>query len=418
MAESFFTGALFFVSGAAILSATVLLVYFISWCFDRSSGEDLLTPSELEERRVAPALLRQVGLAGLLKDEQRSVIKFHFNASSFPYVNFHNIQAHKKATGNDASKVETLASTGDEAEDIVIDSTDTSGVKEQLEDIEEGHNDHEEPSNGTDQVKQAERSTTEAGGNETLDSEKGKIVNSEKESINKARKSAEDEFPETADTPAQQDDDGDKDENADEEDEEKNAQESGSKKTSKRHQHEDVEEGGGDCSICLGKYEEGEKVVIGRTCGHMFHLSCFMEWVDKRHIDCPICRSDMMSADDFLASAYQVLGDDRVNKIRKINEDAAKRVEEWSKKKAEQEQQTATAESSNGEPASTSRGGSDIEEGEAQPADTLSKPEDETNLEPNSEIEVEAEAKLEEAETESNEESESRPVTGKTVTSH
>jgi len=82
--------------------------------------------------------------------------------------------------------------------------------------------------------------------------------------------------------------------------------------------------------------EHGEKVIIGTSCGHMFHLSCFMEWVEKKHMDCPICRSDMITPDEFTASAYQVLGDERVDKIRRINEESARRLEEWTLKNQEE----------------------------------------------------------------------------------
>ena len=51
-----------------------------------------------------------------------------------------------------------------------------------------------------------------------------------------------------------------------------------------------------------------------------------MQWVEKNHTDCPLCRADMMTAENFLASAYEVLGEQRVNKMKHINEEAARRL--------------------------------------------------------------------------------------------
>lgn len=78
----------------------------------------------------------------------------------------------------------------------------------------------------------------------------------------------------------------------------------------------------------LSHAENGEKVVIGSSCGHVFHLACFMEWVEKKQLNCPICRSDMITPDEFTASSFHVLGDARVDKIQRINEEAARRLEE------------------------------------------------------------------------------------------
>lgn len=54
-----------------------------------------------------------------------------------------------------------------------------------------------------------------------------------------------------------------------------------------------------------------------------------MQWVEKNHTDCPLCRSDMMTPENFLASAYAVLGEQRVNKLKHINEEAARRLAAW-----------------------------------------------------------------------------------------
>jgi hypothetical protein len=55
----------------------------------------------------------------------------------------------------------------------------------------------------------------------------------------------------------------------------------------------------------------------------MYHFECFMQWMEKKPNECPFCRSDMMTSDEFLAAAYDVLGEARVNKLKNINEEAA-----------------------------------------------------------------------------------------------
>ena len=42
------------------------------------------------------------------------------------------------------------------------------------------------------------------------------------------------------------------------------------------------------CSICLEKYEINEKVV-NLKCKHLFHKTCFQQWVAKS-VYCPLCR--------------------------------------------------------------------------------------------------------------------------------
>ena len=89
-----------------------------------------------------------------------------------------------------------------------------------------------------------------------------------------------------------------------------------------------------DCCFLISIYwiplsATGENIIIGSSCGHVFHFECFMQWVEKNHTDCPLCRSDMMTPENFLASAYEVLGEQRVNKLKHINEEAARRLAAW-----------------------------------------------------------------------------------------
>ncbi|KAJ1436370.1 Zinc finger, RING-type [Sesbania bispinosa] len=53
------------------------------------------------------------------------------------------------------------------------------------------------------------------------------------------------------------------------------------------------------CSICLVEFE-GEDAVskLGR-CGHVFHINCIDQWLDRNQFSCPLCRS-------FLFSPHQI----------------------------------------------------------------------------------------------------------------
>jgi hypothetical protein len=75
--------------------------------------------------------------------------------------------------------------------------------------------------------------------------------------------------------------------------------------------------------------DDGEKVIIGSSCAHMYHFECFMQWMEKSHNECPFCRTDMMTSDEFLAAAFEVLGEKRVNKLKHINEETARRLAAW-----------------------------------------------------------------------------------------
>lgn len=58
----------------------------------------------------------------------------------------------------------------------------------------------------------------------------------------------------------------------------------------------------------------------------MFHYDCCMQWVDKGNEHCPYCRENMISPTDFCNSAIEVVGDERVTKLKTINQSAAVRV--------------------------------------------------------------------------------------------
>lgn len=54
-----------------------------------------------------------------------------------------------------------------------------------------------------------------------------------------------------------------------------------------------LEEDGPHCSICLGEYEDGEKLVR-LPCGHIYHDDCVSSWTTN-HTRCPLCNCDLES---------------------------------------------------------------------------------------------------------------------------
>ena len=65
------------------------------------------------------------------------------------------------------------------------------------------------------------------------------------------------------------------------------------------------------CCICLNPYQPNCQVMTGNTCSHMFHYNCCMKWL-KRHDDCPYCRQELMTGQQFREAAIHVLGETRV----------------------------------------------------------------------------------------------------------
>ncbi|KAI3757839.1 hypothetical protein L6452_05382 [Arctium lappa] len=47
-----------------------------------------------------------------------------------------------------------------------------------------------------------------------------------------------------------------------------------------------------ECSICLGVFEEGEKVKVLPSCCHCYHCECVDKWLIT-HSSCPICRASV-----------------------------------------------------------------------------------------------------------------------------
>nr|XP_043635119.1 RING-H2 finger protein ATL66 [Erigeron canadensis] len=48
-----------------------------------------------------------------------------------------------------------------------------------------------------------------------------------------------------------------------------------------------------ECCICLGVFEEGEKVKVLPICCHAYHCECVDKWLTT-HSSCPICRAALL----------------------------------------------------------------------------------------------------------------------------
>ncbi len=51
-----------------------------------------------------------------------------------------------------------------------------------------------------------------------------------------------------------------------------------------------------------------------------------MQWVEKGNEECPYCRKDMISPNEFYQTAVEVVGLARVEKLKRINQEAAARI--------------------------------------------------------------------------------------------
>jgi hypothetical protein len=50
-----------------------------------------------------------------------------------------------------------------------------------------------------------------------------------------------------------------------------------------------------DCSICLNSIEAGHRFQRMRTCRHRFHLECVRLWLEGGHLNCPVCRAEVVN---------------------------------------------------------------------------------------------------------------------------
>ncbi|PWA59965.1 zinc finger, RING/FYVE/PHD-type [Artemisia annua] len=49
---------------------------------------------------------------------------------------------------------------------------------------------------------------------------------------------------------------------------------------------------GMDCSVCLGEFQEDEKLRLLPKCSHAFHVHCIDTWLTS-HSNCPLCRANV-----------------------------------------------------------------------------------------------------------------------------
>lgn len=100
------------------------------------------------------------------------------------------------------------------------------------------------------------------------------------------------------------------------------------------------------CPICLNEYDEGDKVITGTSCSHMFHYDCCMQWLEKGNEHCPYCRKGMMTFDELFEAARVELGEARVDKLKRINGEAARRLAEYEAARQQDQEATLTVDAS------------------------------------------------------------------------
>ena len=68
--------------------------------------------------------------------------------------------------------------------------------------------------------------------------------------------------------------------------------------------------------------DEGDKIITGTSCSHMFHYECCMKWLENGNEHCPNCRTDMMTSDELFQAALDELGEARIMKAARRYETA------------------------------------------------------------------------------------------------
>ena len=72
------------------------------------------------------------------------------------------------------------------------------------------------------------------------------------------------------------------------------------------------------CCICLSEYKDGESVLTGTQCTHLFHATCCQEWLVQNDF-CPYCRKEIVRPSEFRAAAVTFLGERRVQSLSLAN---------------------------------------------------------------------------------------------------
>jgi len=66
-----------------------------------------------------------------------------------------------------------------------------------------------------------------------------------------------------------------------------------------------------ECSICLGEYEKGDKLISLNPCHHIFHDECITSWTNH-NIRCPLCNVDLVQVQEQEQVVLVVAVDDMV----------------------------------------------------------------------------------------------------------
>ena len=62
------------------------------------------------------------------------------------------------------------------------------------------------------------------------------------------------------------------------------------------------------CPICLSPFDETDSVFASKQCSHKFHADCILEWLHtKDHNDCPVCRAEVISKEDMVSAALEIV---------------------------------------------------------------------------------------------------------------
>jgi len=280
---------MFFFSGIAVVVALVVVVYVVAWFYDWASGSaDLGTsPTEAEERRVAMTLVKDAGLSGLSKEEMDRIIRAFFKGKQASSDDIDeeadNDQVSKRTKPGEKSLQSDKSKFTKKIEANHADGDSTQKKSENLKSCNEGCC---ADSNTLDQSREKKRTTAT-----TIETHRDL------------------EEGEELERPVEQNENQCVDDDS---------------------ELEEAEDG--VCPICLVEFatqNEDNILITCTACSHMFDFECFMQWVDKNHTDCPLCRSHMITAEDFLETAYEEFGEQRVDKLIYINEKAARRLAIW-----------------------------------------------------------------------------------------
>lgn len=68
------------------------------------------------------------------------------------------------------------------------------------------------------------------------------------------------------------------------------------------------------CAICLSNYENGDFLTSSKHCNHKAHAECLQTWLMER-TECPFCREEMITEEDWIKTAVSVLDATRVQEL-------------------------------------------------------------------------------------------------------